>query len=369
MGLITGSNLANASEVIDTIRTTLVAEGWTLERSTGSTGADSLEIFLSLPAVDTFNGNGMLVGLKSQNSGNELRVTMSHLTAAAANVTGSPQNTFSRVLGTPGFNYTAGATGSGNPVGNSGDTYEGVVLTANSDNNGGTSNGWGTGANYLRHWIFTPNSSPFGSTEVYCYAVVEVETGVFRTIAFGEGIKLGGGSWDGGLFFTGTYIDTGQAERSERTFYGDYQRTIFDDNEQGGFILNFNNPQIQSASPAVWCPWVAMGYPSQNGASAIGMGNSAMGLDFIGKSPSPFSGQAIRVPSRFYQMNVIEGAGPPRLRPLIECPDVFLTNIVDLTPGDVVLDDVERFLVVPASAKTGATSTGNAGFLIRNSLL
>lgn len=364
MGLVTGTGLQNGSEVIDTIRSTLVAEGWTAARDTGTVGANNKEVWLHLPAASTFNGIDMLVGLRMVNA-DALRIQMSHLTPGDANVTGSPQNSFDRVLGTPNFRFGTNRA----PTGNSGDTYEGQTLTSNVDNTGGTGNSWNQGSNYLRHWIFTPNASPVGDTEVYCYVVVEVATGVYRNIFFGEGKKLGGSGWTGGLFFGTTYFSTVNALRTEYGITGNYQRNQFADNNQGGWILNFNNTQIQSESPAIWCPWVQMGFPSTDGASAIGMGTQGMGLDFINRSPAPFSGQSIRVPCRFYQQTVIDGDGPPNLRPLIEAPDIFITNIQDLTPGDTVADATENFLVVPASAKTGSLSSGNLGFLIRSSLL
>lgn len=368
MGLVTGTGLQNGSEVIDTVRSTLVSEGWTEARNTGTVGANNKEVWLHKAAAATVNGIDMLVGLRMINA-DTLQVMMSHLTPSQARVSGvSPINSFARVLGTPNNSLTGGPTGTGSPVGNSGDVYQGVTLTSNQDSNGGRSNLWNQGANYLRHWIFTtPTSSPI--KEQYCYVVVEVATGLYRTIAFGEGVKLGGSAWEGGLFFDATFNEALFA----RTVYaldGGYQRNPFDDSNQGGWALNFSNPQYTQSSPLLWNPWVKLGYPLASDASGlIGMGDRCMGADFIDQSPAAFSGQSIRIPARFYQLNVLNNVAPPRVRPLFECPDYFITNIEDLTPGATVVDDADKFLVVPLSAKTGSNSSGNRGALIRNPLL
>jgi hypothetical protein len=366
VGLVTGTNLQNGSALIDAVRSALVAEGFTLVYDLGTIGSNNKEVWLTRAAAATLLGFDITIGLR-MNGADRLELALTHLTPADANLTGvSPRNEFDRVLGVHNDTYSLTAQ---NPPGNAGDVYQGFTLTSAQDNVPVPTNGMNPGANYLRHWILTPDTTSPGTQEFYCYVVAEVATGVFRTFGFGEGIKLGGSGWSGGLFVSGTFIVSDSTE-SEHFLAGDMEHSPFTNNGQGGYVLNFTNDNyLTAASPNRWNPWMKMSDPAANGwVTVVGTGSRSLGLDNYTYSPAAFSGQAVRTPARFYGMNTMRVSSSfiNRLRPLIEAPDVFHANIEDVTPGDVITDDADKFLVVPVSAKTGTNNTANRGFLIRN---
>lgn len=381
MSLTTGTGLTNQSAVIDAIRTHLVADGWTSVRNNGSVGANDKEVILHLPAADTKNGVDILVGLESlpasptEDPGNMLDMYISYFTPAQGGANDSPERPLDRLMGVPNVSYGLTSAIASRPTGNAGDTYpSGVVLTSNVNGKQCRSDGWNTGANYLNHWIFTPNSSPLGTEEQYCYVVVEVATGVYRSFGFGEGILLGGAT--GGIFANASYHDSADDIYENHPYAADHQYTSFSNDGEHGWVLDLQNENFQFSSPATWNPWLAFGQPwTFDWLTAIGMGPRALGAEMINNTPAPFSGQTQRVPARLYAMaNIITGSaavGSPsvrdnNLRPLIEIPHIFHTNISDLTPGGTVTDDGDSFLVVPYKNKTGTDNTGNYGYLIRH---
>lgn len=382
MGLVTGTGLQNQSDLIDAVRSALVNEGLTQVINDGTVPSNDKEVWLHLPAANTKNGIDILFGMLSvptsppEDPGGRMRITISYLTSSEALLTGvSPRNDFFRVLGTPNTDYQLNPV---RPTGNTGDVYpNGETVTNNINGDPCTVDGLNQGSNYLRHWIFTPSGSPLGSTEFYCYVVVEVTTGVYRTFGFGEGIKLGGSGWSGGLFVDATNNAPSVVLQRRRFLACDGGYNAFTNDGEHGYVLNFENEHYNVESPRTWNPWHFMGAPwSSNWMGCAGMGPHAFGLDYIQNTPAAFSGQSVRLPARIYAMNnIISGTeaeiGSPsrrdnNFRPLIECPDVFHTNIRDMTPGDTIEDDVEKFLVVPYISKTGSKNTGDYGFLIRN---
>jgi hypothetical protein len=233
------------------------------------------------------------------------------------------------------------------------------------------------GANFLNHWIITPNNSPLGSSPQYVYGIVETEAGVFRSFAIGEGLKIAGGSWDGGLFMDASHVVQGAAESAQRYLLGgDSLYNTFNADDDHGYILNFNNFNMNFYSPRHWNPWCWMG----DGAGTdeifvIGMGPRALGRDMLARSPSAFSGQAIRLPARFYCQDnpdaVSTAVGSPtnrrnNWRPLMEAPDFFHTNIEAFANAEVVTDDAQKFIVFPYFRRSGTRNSGNFGFMIRH---
>lgn len=370
MALTTGTGLTNGSDFIEAVKTHLAAEGLTTVLEAGSVGGDNKELWMHLPAANTFNGIDILIGF-DQSTTDKTLVTLSYFNPTEALLTppGSPaggRNSFLRVLGITSDTYATNNNVA--PPGNSGDIYPNGEPATGVNGDPAFMNQMNQGANYLNHWIFTPESSPVGSTQWYCYGVVEVTTGVYRSFALGEGIKLGGSGWTGGLFVSASAERLALQGRSQWTLAGDQAYNGFGHLGEGGFLLNLNNDHyLNQHSPSWWNPWMMMANPwATNWVACAGTGPRALGEDFMELSPPAFSGEAIRVAARFYGMNLREDFGNNRMRPLIECPDFFHMNIGSVSPGDTVTDDGESFLVVPYHSKSGSNNSGNFGFLIRN---
>lgn len=375
MPLTTGTGLTNQSDVIDAVRTHLLADGWTSVINDGTVGANDKEVWLNLPSVDTFyNQYDLTVGMMSDGV-DDIDFTATYLTPSECLLLppGSPaagRNVFNRVLGTPNLGYNV-ASGFGRASGNIGDVYPQGALIGTNDSSPVRVDRFNQGASYLKHWIFTPDQSPIGGVEeVYMYCVVEVATGIFRTFGFGEGIKLGASGWTGGFFVDGSAVRSGQSAQSRYFAAGDTDHNIFGDQGERAYVLNFNNDNLFNGfaeSPILWNPWMHLSDPGATGwVTGLGMGPRGLGTDWMQRGTANFSGQAIRIPARIYAMNVRFGSGDNRFRPLIEYPQVFHMNIESFDPGSTIVDDAESFLVVPYVSKTGTDNSGNNGFLIRN---
>lgn len=392
MPVVTGTGLQNASDIADAVRAALSAQGWTTVVNEGTVGSNDKEIWMHLPAVNTFLGYDMLFGMKSMNTSptedpGRMRILMSYLNPTDALIDGSPRNDWDRVLGVHNKNPTLTVAGASRATGQTSDVYPSQVSPPGHDTftlatSGAarpcTLSNLDTPANYLNHWIITPNNSPLGSSEQYVYVVVETEAGVFRSFALGEGEKLGGGAWNGGLFIDVSYVEAGGNETQNRWLLGgDALYNSFNSDRESGFILNFDNFNMNFDSPRQWNPWVWMGDGTGiDEISAVGMGPRALGRDMLTRSPSAFSGQAIRLPARFYvqdnpdSLSTGLGISPSNLRnnwrPLMEAPDFFHTNIEAFANAEVVVDDTERFIVFPYFRRSGVDNTGNFGFMIRH---
>jgi hypothetical protein len=375
MPLTTGTALQNPSDVIDAVRAHLAADGWTTTVNEGTVGSNDKVVVMHLPQVNTFyNEFNLTIWMEAGGAGN-LNFTGSFYTPTEALITppGSPatRNAFNRFLGQPNLSYGLATAGLSRIPGNIGDVLPtGQVLAATQNGAHVPTNGMSQGGNYLRHWIFTNDASPINAEQVYCYCVVEVATGSFRTFGFGEGIKLGAAGWVGGMFMDGTAIRAGSTTRSRWFGAADTGYNQFGDAGERAYVLNFNSNNLLNdlSSPAVWNPWMHLSDPGNTDwVTAWGPGTrNGWSRPYSDRGTAAFSGQTIRTPSRLYGMNVRQGAGDNRFRPLIEYPHVFHMNIQNFTPGEVITDDAETFLVVPYVSKTGTDNSGNHGFLIRN---
>jgi len=359
MGLATGTGLTNGSDVIEAVRVELTTNrGWSEIKDLGTVGANTKEVWLEMAAANTVNGERIVVGMTMESTNNMFVLGGdSALTPTEMGLLDSPDRAFLRTIGTP--NRSAN-----NPSGNSGDTYRGVVLGSNQNAGPADAFGFDTGASYLNHWILTTDQlSPLGQRHQYCYVVVEVSTGQYVTFGFGEMIKLGASAWTGGAFFDGTRNDTVTSLRHQYFLGSDMDVVVAGANFYPGYVLNEQNFIFRNDSPQLWNPWCIFAEDVDTICNTVGYGPRKLGQDLIGLSPAPFSGQAQRVPARMY---VVDDIANHNEVPLCEAPDVFHTNIADLTPGSTLIDDGDRFLVVPYFAKSGAVSSGNLGFLVRN---
>lgn len=367
MAVVNGTNLQNVSDVIDAIRSELVSNhNWTTLINSGTVGSNDKEVWITLDPALTKNGDRMTIGMAVKDS-DTMYLTATVAALSETTLQASPKNPFITVVGQPNIQSEVSAE--------NGDVYEGVTLGVSDVQNGSPVeiNLFNQGANYLNHFILTPDQvSPQGTKEQYCYCCVEVSSGVWRTIAFGEGIKLAGGSWDGGVFVDGSwhYTADGANEESQEhryTFGADTRRI---NGSSLGYVYVRNNYSREGSSPQLWNPWAYLGeYQAVDDkiAPTAGFGPRLFGRGLINHSPSTFSGLTQRIPARVYLVgNEPTGISDVNVRPLIEFPDVFISNIRDFTPGTAIQDDSEKFLVVPFTAKSGANNSGNYGLLIRN---
>ena len=332
MAVVTGTNRTNISDIIDQVRSDLVTNrGWTQRRNTGSVGSNNIEVWLERPAANTKNGERILVGLRPGSqffSKDTCELRQTHLDWTASGGAGGAA-----------WASITGMNASQTP------------LTTH----------FSTGANFLRHWIITPPDTTATPADYqYCYVVVEVATGVYRMFGFGESIKFG--TWTGGQFIEGSWIEDAAASTNVGQGYfaaGDAAST----REFRKGVIYCNSVVSGADKYARLAPGILSGF-----VATYGMGPQILGEDFIVNSPAAFSGQTQRIPAQFYMADAANSF-TANLYPLCQFPDIFHCNIRDLDPGSVVVDDTFRFLVVPYYAKSGTNNSGNLGFLIRNPAL
>ena len=164
-----------------------------------------------------------------------------------------------------------------------------------------------------------------------------------------------------------TFADPTQSE-SEFPFGGGHDFVSFSHHGQHSFVYNEQNFNYEAQSPRFWNPWTQMHRASiQTLAGCRGYDPRKFGSDWMDHSPSAFSGQTQRIPGRLYTVNVDTTGGVNyQMRPFMEGPDFFHANVRDITPGDIIVDDTERFLAIPITTKSGANNTGDWGIMIRN---
>ena len=217
----------------------------------------------------------------------------------------------------------------------------------------------------------------------YCYVVVEVATGIYRSFGFGESKQLG--TFDGGQFTLGNWVaPTANADSYSNQLGGAVspfaglqggstsgQEPKVSRIHIGSTTLDGINPTVEGDDQARG--WARNGYGPAPGAANPNGGRyggiipswHAAGASRLRISPSQFSGKAIREPLKWYVH--VSDTLTSDVRPLAELPDLFATNIRDFDPADTIVDDVERFFVMPVCSKqTAAPSSDNHGFLIRN---
>ena len=203
--------------------------------------------------------------------------------------------------------------------------------------------------------------------------VIETITGSFRSFFFGEIIKDDTEVWAGGQFFEGNTFDS-IGGRDVRPFAGGMVHNIFQQNRglgamavrsSNGFLVTPGNSEFACLGTIIGSLSIESPY------FGAGMGRRNVGEDHYERSNAPFSGLAQRWPAEWFVENKHPGVrdNENNMVPLGRVPDFFHTNIANFTPGTVIVDDTEDFLVVPDSSKGGALNTSNEGFLIRNPLL
>ena len=362
MGLVTGSGLTNVSDILDALRVQLESHGFTTVINTGTVGSNNKVIWTWLPKSKTFhNQYNMTIGLVA--SGTTALIDGTPFTPTEAKIGVNPTNQHLGTMSSSYNNTPSAVTGTGI----TGDVYpSGAVLTGSNLSVPHQVNDLNISGNCLRHWFFTPEHSPISSAEWYIYMVIEVTTGVFRTIAYGCLKKYAAASWSGGFFFDGSSRNTAASTRSTYIFGGG---TLQAGTATSGGVVDYNNFDWVSRTPNGAVPWTRLFADAAFGHSVhcVGMDPRGLGKDFFDRSPSAFSGLTVRVPARVWTKNNNTTAANYNFRPLGEFPDVFHASMQDLTPGDVLTDGGEKFLCVSHGSKTAGTYTvGNFGFLIRN---
>lgn len=431
------AQLTNVSEIIDRFCDDLVTNrGWTDRRNFGSVGGDDIQRTVERPAANTVNGDDIIISLRRLETGGintgivsnmemipvagtwdqaRLPATITNITqATTATVTTSVAHNYANgdivhISGVVGMVEINGLEAAISAVGAT--TFDISINTSafTAYTSGGTAelgfrslrdapqsraqnsyqpcrvNNFGNAGvgNYLQAWFLTPNDTgALSADQQYAYCIIETTSGFYRSFGFGEGIKLG--SWDGGVFCVGNWVQdegmTAQGEGSDNHYIGFFQTrraqtSTFFGEPASNFVqlkenlfgivpagyTNDSNRGWMKASFGVTSGNIPGG---RNGAFLPGW--TIVGGTALKSSPSAFSGKAVRSPIRYW-VHVTQDDITSDVVPLIEIPDVFATNIRDFNPGDVVLDDTERFLVVPVYTKlVRSNTTGNSGFLIRN---
>jgi hypothetical protein len=354
MSLATGVNLADIGAVIDAIAVEALAQNWTIDLDTPG-GAGTRELYFSKAAADTFNGEDMSFGLwwntTAQMDISGTWATFAFWTNAGVDLISNNFNAGS--MTNPSAIYRNSTTG----------FWETTVREMD------------VGGNYIRHWIFGPVDTALISPvdHQYLYFVVETITGAFRSFYFGEIIKDDTEVWTGGQFFEGNNFN-GIGGRDVRPFAGGFVHNIFAQNRGlGGMAVRSSNGFLVTPGNNEFAAHGSIGGTNniEHPYFGAGMGRRNVGEDHFERSNAPFSGLAQRWPAEWFIENNHPAARVTEnnMVPLGRVPDFFHPNIANFTPGDVIVDDTENFLVVPVTSKGGANNTGDEGFLIRNPLL
>lgn len=426
------ADLENFSEVLDRFADDLVNNrGWTDRRDEVDIGLDECERFIERPAVDTVNGEAIIIGMRKNDVGGDIAgrdrqaelvgsrsdtwalaaepLSITDITQATSAVITVGTHTYTTtdliyVFGVSGMTEINGLTGSVTAI-----TATTITVSINTSaftayGSGGTTelgfvsmrghavaqeNGLGFGfcainllddTPYVTAWFLTPDDTGATPTDhQYAYCILEVSVGVYRAFGFGEGIKLG--TWDGGVFVLGNWMDplggaqsaahigfctSGSQEASG--FFGAATQNIVSLKENLFGIVFTSSVGASTNNNG----WMNAGYVVETGNQLPGRSGFfapswlMVGGSVLQGSPSAFSGQAYRTPVRYW-VHTAADDNEGNVAPMLEIPDVFACNLRDFNPGDTVLDDTDEFLVVPTLSKQSITpNSGNAGFLILN---
>jgi len=385
MPFVTGSGLGGAvgtpSSVIEAIRAEIDSKmtgvkgvDWIERRYTGSVGGADREYWVEIPAAKTVNGRTLIVGFAelAYNEGggtdtNRLVINTSHLSWTNM-TTGVGAGTFLRMDGQPSDRLT-------NP--DDGD-QDAQVPSATLLVSGSAS---------IRHWIIT--STGFGtdapSDELSLFFVVEISTGRFISIGFGELVQFGDWSADANDGNAGGWVAATTVSNWNDT--GLPSSGLHDDNNYllwGAYARNVSTgardafsyadcvyvPHSQTAKyGSNVSPWGRIGSHQSTieAASAViaPISPDILLQDHMSRAASAATGIAQRLPVRLYLGDRGDNA-PLNALPIGDVPNVFYVNIGNLNPGSQENFSGEDFLIIPYLQKnSGSIDTGNRGYLFR----
>lgn len=356
---IPSTNLDNVSDVIQWLRDELVTNHHFVERrNNGTILGNDKEIWVERAAVDTYHGDApLLIGLRQlaagTNESGNFEHTMSYLDWATASAAGA--NSWDNILG----------------------TYSNAGTTSFPCR----SNRWLQGSPYVRGRLITSPTSNNASPDepLYFYLVVEVETGFYRSVGWGEVVKLA--PFTGGMFMLNSHWP------SNRGVVNPDDLQLFGAGTTQTVLATFTSPRcpgavwssdwqddpdpLTNANNRGWMP-LGGGSSSSGGWPCGGMSPAGPLAHLIGFSPSGFSLQSQRWPQLIFgpiARNFGTSPGYQGHAPMCIIPDVFPADITSVDAYSVFQDDFgERYMVVPYHTKTGegADSSEKWGFLIRN---
>lgn len=276
--------------------------------------------------------------------GRELVVSQGTCLAGLRSTTlGSGANRLYLVDGIPPY---AGSPSFDTMNGNSGVRYDNAMLISASEPSARHLQQF-TGP-YPKCHLFTNDPS------TYCHVAIEVTTGKFRHLHFGNLTKFG--TWTGGGYYACTYWNSSafQIDSPNSTSHS----VPFDSN-------------VNVAATRVWTVYYQFGSDKWIHAGADGAVNSVQrrrgsgtfrggwGRGIYNLNETPFSGLISLAP-------VVVGAirtsdTPDTLRFVGQVPDLAAVNIQNLAPGASIFIGSDEWIVFPWVQKNGGTGNENSG--------
>lgn len=262
---------------------------------------------------------------------------------------------------------------------------QGFSVTPTSNDiiwNAGVEHLGGTGPYLRARFISNPTSGVAAPSEpLHFIIIVESATGIYRQFSFGEVVKLV--EFVGGMYFSGSmYTSSNDIDAVHNAWLQGYTGVTTDSNNNIGgapfqvwgsadFTGNANTDEFGRG----WFFAGSRGAVDFDAPTQFSMAvmphYRGIGKEFVGYSPSPFSGQSERWPiTCFGTFNTRSiGSTLSNHAPMCVIPDVFLADITNVDAYSVFQDTFgEKFMVVPMYTKTGsgAGSSEKWGYLIRN---
>jgi hypothetical protein len=315
------TNVASFHVLLGEIRDALVATGdWTIHQNmiTPDEGA-------AAGGAQLVASNGdVLVGLRST-------------------TTGSGANRLYMFDGIPPFSGTLDTMN-----GNSGIRYTDAEIVSAAQ----------PGARHLQKWVGPfPNAHIFtNDPSTYLHVAVEIATGIWKHMMFGNIIKFG--TWTGGGYYA---AQTWSEAENQINNPG-----------SNGHLFPFDN-SFSSALAAQWtlhyqdggvANWITPGSPytlnSVSRQSARGGFRGGTGAIFKAYRESPFSGRIPLAPVLIQRVRTEDN--PDTIRWVGQVPDIRMLNITNLAPGESMMIGADEYIAFPLVAKNGVGTTNfNSG--------
>lgn len=199
------------------------------------------------------------------------------------------------------------------------------------------------------------------------YAAIEVTSGEFRHIGFGDSVQIG--SWSGGFFFDSTSLNLGNTGNPFPEPLSNFNHHFF--SQYVNSILN-SNPPIGG----VFLPAVSANYFAPPSASVPGVLNQVAAFAGGANQPQDYT-QYGRTVSGFYDRSVSAWSGVTPMQPiklrvsrdsgywseLCELPCIRYLNIARFAPGQEISVGGVVYKVFPWGRKgTGNGYTENHGY-------
>lgn len=194
------------------------------------------------------------------------------------------------------------------------------------------------------------------ATADYVHCVLEVQTGVFLHLHFGNLIHFG--TWTGGGYYSCTVWNLGDnTQGNPISIPGSNSHTAPFDN-QPTFVFDWTVHYEQGADH-----WIApSGDTTQGGVirrQGRGSVRGGFGRAFKNITESLFSGLIPLAPILIGKVQ--QADTPPTIRFIGEVPDFRMINMTNLAPADEFSIGSDTWKVFPLSSKNGAVHSVNSG--------